>query len=156
MECINNLTEEQIAEFKEAFQIFDKDGDGCISTDELKNAMIALGSNPTDDDVEKKKNEVDKDNSGTIDFKEFLYLMTKGLKESNIENQLIEAFKIFDRHNNGKISVHEFRYVMMSSGGDIPKEDIEGIINEADNGNGYIDYMDFIKVLTSDPCNTKM
>lgn len=146
---INNLTEEQIAEFKEAFQIFDKDGDGYISTKELRNAMIALGNNPTDDEVNEKIRKVDKDKSGTVDFKEFLTLMTETMKETNTENQLIEAFKVFDRHNNGKISVHEFRYVMMSSG-EIEEEDIKEIITEADNGNGYIDYMDFVKVLTSD------
>lgn len=35
----DHLTEEQIAEFKEAFQIFDKDGDGLITTKELGTVM---------------------------------------------------------------------------------------------------------------------
>ena len=38
----DNLTEEQIAEFKEAFSLFDKDGDGTITTKELGTVMRSL------------------------------------------------------------------------------------------------------------------
>ena len=41
------LTEEQIAEFKEAFSLFDKDGDGTVTTKELGTVMRSLGQNPT-------------------------------------------------------------------------------------------------------------
>ena len=39
----DQLTEEQIAEFKEAFSLFDKDGDGTITTKELGTVMRSLG-----------------------------------------------------------------------------------------------------------------
>ncbi len=39
----DQLTEEQIAEFKEAFSFFDKDGDGTITTKELGTVMRSLG-----------------------------------------------------------------------------------------------------------------
>ena len=42
------LTEDQIAEFKEAFSLFDKDGDGTITTKELGAVMTSLGMNPTE------------------------------------------------------------------------------------------------------------
>ena len=41
----DQLTEEQIAEFKEAFSLFDKDGDGTITTKELGTVMRSLGQN---------------------------------------------------------------------------------------------------------------
>ena len=44
----DQLTEEQIAEFKEAFSLFDKDGDGTITTKELGTVMRSLGQNPTE------------------------------------------------------------------------------------------------------------
>ena len=43
----DHLTEEQTAEFREAFALFDKDGDGTISTKELGTVMNSLGQKPT-------------------------------------------------------------------------------------------------------------
>jgi len=48
------LTEEQIAEFKEAFSLFDKDGDGTITTKELGTVMRSLGQNPTEAELQVK------------------------------------------------------------------------------------------------------
>ena len=48
----DQLTEEQIAEFKEAFSLFDKDGDGTITTKELGTVMRSLGQNPTEAEVQ--------------------------------------------------------------------------------------------------------
>ena len=48
----DQLTEEQIAEFKEAFSLFDKDGDGTITTKELGTVMRSLGQNPTEAELQ--------------------------------------------------------------------------------------------------------
>ena len=48
-------------ELKEAFSLFDKDGDGTISTKELAEMMRAIGRNPTDEEVKSMLNEVDTD-----------------------------------------------------------------------------------------------
>uniref|UniRef100_A0A8C9PQB0 EF-hand domain-containing protein n=1 Tax=Spermophilus dauricus TaxID=99837 RepID=A0A8C9PQB0_SPEDA len=57
----DQLTEEQIAEFKEAFSLFDKDGDGTITTKELGTVMKSLGQNPTEEELQDMINEVDAD-----------------------------------------------------------------------------------------------
>jgi hypothetical protein len=44
---VEQLSEEQIAEFKEAFSLFDRDGDGKITSKELGTVMRSLGANPT-------------------------------------------------------------------------------------------------------------
>lgn len=62
------LTEAQIAECKEAFALFDKDNDGCITTPELGTVMRALGKNPTEAQVKSIAKEVDPDNRGTINL----------------------------------------------------------------------------------------
>ena len=146
----DHLTEEQIAEFKEAFQIFDKDGDGLITTKELGTVMRSLGQNLSEDELKAMIEEVDTDKSGTIDFQEFLGLMAWKMKESGIEEELIEAFKVFDRDGNGLISAHELRFVMSTSGEELSEEDIEEMIREADeNGDGYIDYEEFVRMMMS-------
>ena len=57
----DKLTEKQIAEFKETFSLFDKDGDGTITTKELGTVMRSLGQNPTEAELQDMINEVDAD-----------------------------------------------------------------------------------------------
>ena len=71
----DQLTEEQIAEFMEAFSLFDKVGNGTITTKGLGTVMRSLGQNPTEAELQDMINEVDADGNGTIDFLEFLLLM---------------------------------------------------------------------------------
>jgi calmodulin len=146
----DNLTEEQIAEFKEAFQIFDKDGDGMITTKELGTVMRSLGQNPSEEELKIMIEEVDADGSGTIDFKEFLGLMARKMKETDTEEELIEAFKVFDRDGNGLISAHELRFVMTTAGEQLTDDEIEEMIREADmDGDGFIDYEEFVRMMMS-------
>ena len=49
------------SEFKEAFSLFDKDGDGTITTKELGTVMRSLGQNPTEAELQDMINEVDVD-----------------------------------------------------------------------------------------------
>lgn len=59
-----NVTEEQIAEFREAFNLFDKDGDGNITTKELGTCMRSLGQNPTEAEISELICEVDLEGTG--------------------------------------------------------------------------------------------
>jgi len=68
----NKLTAEQIAEFREAFLVFDKDGGGTISIKELASVMRTFGENPKFVELKKMFDMVDADGSGEIDFDEFL------------------------------------------------------------------------------------
>jgi calmodulin len=111
------LTDEQIAEFKEAFSLFDKDGDGTITTKELGVVMRSLGQNPTEAELVDMINEVDTDGNGNIDFPEFLTMMSKKMKDSDSEDEIREAFKVFDKDGNGFISAAELRHVMTNLGG---------------------------------------
>lgn len=62
------LTEAQVSECKEAFALFDKDNDGCITTGELGTVMRALGKNPTEAEVRSIVKEVDPDGRGVINL----------------------------------------------------------------------------------------
>ena len=104
-----HLDEEQITEFKEAFTVFDENGDGVITTKELGNVMKTLGQNPTEAELQDMINEVDADGNGTIDFPEFLTMMARKMKDTDTEEEIIEAFKVFDKDGNGFISSAELR-----------------------------------------------
>ncbi|XP_020583352.1 calmodulin-2/4-like isoform X2 [Phalaenopsis equestris] len=157
------LTDEQISEFKEAFSLFDKDGDamenhlqfhkifklsGCITTKELGTVMRSLGQNPTEAELQDMINEVDADGNGTIDFPEFLNLMARKMKDTDSEEELKEAFRVFDKDQNGFISAAELRHVMTNLGEKLTDEEVDEMIREADvDGDGQINYEEFVKVM---------
>ncbi|KAH9682413.1 calmodulin-like protein 8 [Citrus sinensis] len=139
------LTNEQIVEFKEAFCLFDKDGDGCITVEELATVIRSLDQNPTEEELQDMINEVDSDRNGTIEFGEFLNLMAKKMKETDAEEELKEAFKVFDKDQNGYISATELRHVMINLGEKLTDDEVEQMINEADlDGDGQVNYDEFI------------
>ncbi|KAI3507503.1 hypothetical protein L1887_22490 [Cichorium endivia] len=142
------LTDDQISEFKEAFSLFDKDGDGCITTKELGTVMRSLGQNPTEAELQDMINEVDADGNGTIDFPEFLNLMARKMKDTDSEEELKEAFRVFDKDQNGFISAAELRHVMTNLGEKLTDEEVDEMIREADvDGDGQINYEEFVKVM---------
>ena len=144
----DSLTEDKINEFKEAFEIFDKDKDGYITTKELGDSMKNLGQTPSEAELQDMINEVDIDGNGTIDFKEFLGLMARKMRDNDSEEELIEAFKVFDRDGNGLISNVELQHVMTSLGENITMDEVDEMIKEADlDGDGYINYEEFVKMI---------
>jgi len=145
---VEQLTEEQIAEFKEAFSLFDKDGDGSITTKELGTVMRSLGQNPTEAELQDMINEVDADGNGTIDFPEFLNLMARKMKDTDSEEELKEAFRVFDKDQNGFISAAELRHVMTNLGEKLTDDEVDEMIREADvDGDGQINYEEFVKMM---------
>merc|ERR1719382_330191 len=133
---------------KEAFPLFDKDGDGTITTKELRTAMRSLGQNPTSAELQDMINQVDADGNGTIDFPEFCTLMARKMKDTDTEEELIEAFKVFDRDGNGFISAAELRHVMTNLGEKLTDEEVDEMIREADvDGDGQINYEEFVKMM---------
>ncbi|CAE6435002.1 unnamed protein product, partial [Rhizoctonia solani] len=128
-------------EFKEAFSLFDKDGDGTITTKELGTVMRSLGQNPTEAELQDMINEVDADGNGTIDFPEFLTMMARKMKDTDSEEEIKEAFKVFDKDGNGYISAAELRHVMTNLGEKLSDNEVDEMIREADvDGDGQINY----------------
>jgi calmodulin len=144
----NSLTEEQVSEFKEAFDLFDKNGDGRIPTKELGTMMRSLGQNPSDSELQDMIDEVDADNTGTIDFTEFLTMIARETKEIDSEGEIKEAFKLFDRDDSGFISAAELRKVMSSLGENLTDDEIDEMIRETgQEGDGRIDYNEFVQLM---------
>ena len=80
-----------MAEFKEAFSIFDKDGDGSITGEELRASLVSLGREPTSDELDAMVREVDTDGNGCVDFKEFLSMMERKTEEEGGEPRSVRS-----------------------------------------------------------------
>uniref|UniRef100_A0A8C2CF85 EF-hand domain-containing protein n=1 Tax=Cyprinus carpio TaxID=7962 RepID=A0A8C2CF85_CYPCA len=132
---------DHLVQFKEAFSLFDKDGDGTITTKELGTVMRSLGQNPTEAELQDMINEVDADGNGTIDFPEFLTMMARKMKDTDSEEEIREAFRVFDKDGNGYISAAELRHVMTNLGEKLTDEEVDEMIREADiDGDGQVNY----------------
>ncbi|XP_026423629.1 calmodulin-like protein 11 isoform X1 [Papaver somniferum] len=143
-----SLTQDQIVEFQEAFCLFDKDGDGCITIEELATVICSLDQNPTEEELQDMIKEVDVDGNGTIEFGEFLSLMARKMKETDAEEELQEAFKVFDKDQNGFISAPELRHVMINLGEKLTDEEVDQMIREADlDGDGQVNYEEFVRMM---------
>eukprot|EP00899_Mesostigma_viride_P000053 jgi/Mesvir1/10048/Mv24223-RA.1 len=118
-----SLTEEQIAEFKEAFALFDKDGDG-----EHAHFRVAF-------------------RYYLVDFwRDFQCTVA----DTDSEEELKEAFKVFDKDGNGFISAAELRHVMTNLGEKLTDEEVDEMIREADvDGDGQVNYEEFVKMMMS-------
>jgi len=90
------------------------DGDGTITTEELGAVMRSLGCNPTETELQVMIEGVDADGSGTIDFAEFLVMMAR--KNIDQEEEMKQAFMVFDKNGDGNISAEELKQVMTSFG----------------------------------------
>jgi calmodulin len=74
--------------------------------------------------------------------------MAKKMHYNDTEDDMIDAFKVFDKDGNGSISANELKFVLANTGEKLTQEEIEEMIREIDtDGDGYIDYRQFIRIL---------
>lgn len=146
----SKFTEEQLDELKEAFAVYDTNRDGVITTRELGTVMRQLGQNPTEAEILEMIKQVDKDSTGSISLNEFVTLMADKMKNVDTEDDVRDAFRVFDVNGNGLISAHELRHVVTNLGEKMTEEEANEMIRVADtDGDGFINYNDFITMMIS-------
>jgi len=149
------LTDEQVAEYKEVFMLFDKDEDGVLTYPELNVVMKSLGQRPSEKELLRMVREVSEDRIyDTIEFNEFLQMMSKQMRNYS-QDSLRDAFRIFDKDDDGLISVEELRNIMLRLGEKMTDKELDEMIAEANcDKDGHIDYEEFVLVLCNDSKKT--
>merc|ERR1712032_38622 len=110
--------------------------------------MRSLGRKPTLEELKAMIAEVDDDNSGEIEFPEFLKLMASKLQETDSVEEMREAFMVFDRDKSGSVSSSELKHVMCNLGEQVTNEEVEEMIKEADaDGDGELSFDDFLQFI---------
>merc|ERR1712132_22735 len=133
------LSEEQMDEIREAFNLFDGDQSGAIDVRELKAAMRALGFEVKNEELKKMVSDIDNDGNGTIEFGEFLQMMTGKMGEKDSREDIEKVFKLFDDDSTNKISFRNLARVAEELGESIDDEELQDMINQADrDGDGEI------------------
>nr|ACN43240.1 calmodulin IV [Euglena gracilis] len=135
-------------EYYEAFSLFDQNGDGTISVEELATLVRCLGQNPTESELQDMKNEMDQDNSGYVDKQEFVQWMSQRRNNSDVEVELLEAFNVFDKDGDGRFPAAALEHIMRSLSRKLTPDEVEEMVLVADaEGTGQIKYEEFIKTM---------
>merc|ERR1711920_412338 len=105
------LSDAQIKNLRETFQALDKNGDGLLTSAEMKEGLEKAGLQDIPADLQQIMEGVDADGSGVIDYTEFL-AATLDKRTYLQEDVCWSAFRVFDRDGDGKISKQEIAAVL--------------------------------------------
>ena len=112
--------------------------------------MIHSATSPfpnfTVDEIQALIQEVDTE-SGTIDFEEFVQMMQVKLQEVDVQEEIIEAFRVFDKERTGFVSIDEVKKVLTKMGdGALTKDEVNEILRELDpEGLQAFKYEEFVR-----------
>ncbi|KAJ8570591.1 hypothetical protein K7X08_037563 [Anisodus acutangulus] len=140
-----SLSGEEIAGLKEMFKMIDADNSGHITLEELKKGLERVGANLKDSEIVSLMQAADIDNSGTIDYGEFIAAMLH-LNKIQKEDHMYAAFSYFDEDGSGYITKDELQNACDKFGlSNIP---IDELMREVDQDNdGRIDYSEFVAMM---------
>ena len=144
------VSELKTAEFKEAFSLFDTDNEGSITPEKLGVVMRSLDPdlNPTDAELAHLINSVDKTGDTKLGFADFLQFMGERSNISTAEEEIKEAFKIFDLQKEGVVTSSGLRTVMGQLGEHLSEQEVDAMINQwSSTKDGTINLEDFTKLM---------
>lgn len=138
-------------DIKKVFQRFDKNGDGKISVDELKEVIRALSPTASPEETVTMMKQFDLDGNGFIDLDEFVALFQIGIGGGgNNRSGLKEAFELYDLDGNGRISAKELHSVMKNLGEKCSVQDCKKMISKVDiDGDGCVNFDEFKKMMSN-------
>lgn len=144
----SDLGEDAKEEFQQVFNLYDRNHDGNVNVNELGYIMRYLGHILSTPEL----NDIIKDfGSGTqISLDGFLKFMGTKFKEVESAEEVIQAFRVFDKDGKGLIGATELRHLMCNQGEKLDDALVESMINEAiPGGDGQLNYENFVRDMLS-------
>ncbi|KAI6174410.1 hypothetical protein M3Y98_01187000 [Aphelenchoides besseyi] len=144
-----HYTKSEIEDYRQLFSMFDTDGSGAIGNEELKQAIISIGMQASDKEIDDLIKEVDEDGNGEIDFSEFCHCLkrSQNIVKSSNEEMVRQCFNIFDQDGNGVITENEFMYIAKEVGG-FDDELAEYVFHQLDvSSNGHLSTDQFAAIV---------
>merc|ERR1711934_494115 len=143
-----NISEDDMRQFKEAFELFDTDQSGTIDATELKFCMQALGFDPSPFEIKEMLEKIDQDGNGCVEFDEFVDLLSGKMDEKDPATEMADAFAMFDKDSTGRITMKNMQDVIREMGNPELADnepEVEQIINEINPGGWTMD--DFLGLM---------
>lgn len=139
-----------IEELRRVFQMFDKNGDGRITKAEMNDSLEKMGIVIDSGELSQMIDKVDVNGDGCVDIDEFSTLYQTIMKERNEDEDMKEAFNVFDQNGDGFITVEELNSVLASLGLKQGRgaEDCKRMITKVDeDGDGRVDFDEFKQMM---------
>ncbi|CAK8543134.1 unnamed protein product [Lathyrus sativus] len=141
----SDVTVEVQWELAQAFRLIDRDNDGVVSREELEAVLTRLGARPpSSEEIEMMLSEVDSDGRGCISVESIMNRIGSG-SDPNPEEELREAFEVFDTDQDGRISAEELLRVFRAIGDErCTLEECRRMIAGVDkNRDGFVCFEEF-------------
>ena len=137
-------TPNQIESIQNAFETFDSDSDGILESNELEPALRALGFNPNPEEIEDMIEDV---GNNPITIKVFIYFVYMHSRSLNVEQELIDAFRVFDKEGTNKLSENKIREILKNIKNPLKNEELNTLFSRIPKENGLINYIKFVHEL---------
>lgn len=143
----------QLAEYRKYFDMFDKAKKGFIMASQAGQACKAIGLEFDDKNLKELLREFDTDGSGQIEFEEFVLMVNKLVEDSEnsaaLEGELREAFRLYDKQNQGFIPTSALRDLLAAVDEKLTDEELDEMIAEIDqDGSGTVDFEEFKEMMS--------
>ena len=143
------LTDDEVEEIREAFNLFDTEGTGRIDPRELKAAMQSLGFESKNPTIFQMIADLDTpDTHGGIDFDQFLDAITAKLGNKETKEGIARIFELFDDDRSGSVNIHNLRRVAKELGETMSTEELKEMLERAASNGEEITFEDFYFIMT--------
>ena len=140
---VDCLSDDQLRSFRRAFEHYDKDKDGKVDIEGFRKALEMVGIMPTRDEFEAMCNDVGSDTITLVDFIAVIYYFLRG---ADTQEELIKAFSVFDKDNDGLIDVDTAREILGNLKHPVPENQVQDLMQKLGRG-GQVDYAEMIREL---------
>ena len=102
---------------------------------------------PKDSDIRQMIKEADVSKTGSIDFTEFVGVLTRKVGKMDSQDEILRAFNTFDRQDRGEIAVDELKRALMTIGDKLSEKEVREVLKEASDEEGMFNYEKFVQIM---------
>lgn len=147
-----HLSDEDLQEFREIFNLVDADRGGSIGTEELARLMDTLGIRTTPEELQLMVSEIDENGNGEIDFDEFVQVMCKKVNTDYTAEEVRKAFKVFaGGAPDGSIRVKDLEKALQVYGRDkLSAEEAKNLVAQIECVDGHFRYDEYVTMMMAE------